>query len=113
MYRDSLQDKAHLIAKEVYLFSFKLAQKHQFSVGEQLRRAILSVPLNITEGNARLSDKEKRQFLNIAFGSLKEAKYILFFCKDISLLDEKKYTDYYSKLDELSRILYSILHKKL
>jgi len=110
--RSKLMDKAHEASKAVYLFTLNLPQKYQFSLGEQLRRSILSVPLNITEGNARLTDKEKRQFLNIAFGSLKEAKYTLFFCKDIGLIECNEYNTLYMRLDELSRILYSIIHPK-
>lgn len=52
--------KTHEIAKSIYLLTLIFPQRYQFSLGEQLRRSILSVPLNITEGNARLSDKEKK-----------------------------------------------------
>lgn len=103
-------EKAHQAAKNTYLFTLGLPQKHQFSIGEQLRRSILSVPLNITEGNARLSNKEKRQFLSIAYGSLKEAKYTLFLCHDIHLIDNKEYNLLFALMDEVSRILYGIIH---
>lgn len=40
---------------------------------DQIRRAIVSVPSNISEGGERMSLKEKIHFLEIAYGSLMEA----------------------------------------
>ena len=43
-----------------------LPQKYQFSLGEQLRRAALSVPTNLAEGSGRASPKEERYFYGSA-----------------------------------------------
>lgn len=77
--KNVLMEKVHLVAKEIFLITLKFPQIYQFSLGEQLRRAVISTPLNITEGNARISDKEKKQFFNVAYSSLKEVKYLLYF----------------------------------
>jgi len=61
-----LMEKVHKITKEIFLITLKFSQIYQFSIGEQLRRSLLSIPLNITEGNARESEKEKKQFFNFA-----------------------------------------------
>jgi four helix bundle protein len=50
-----------------------------FGLVSQLRRASISVPLNIVEGYARQSAKSQAQFLNIAYGSLKESQFIIGF----------------------------------
>jgi len=111
MRKSILVVNSHQLAKEIYLLTLTFPQKHQFSIGEQLRRAVLSIPLNITEGNARIYDKEKRQFLSIAFSSLKEVKYLLYFCNEINLIDKKKYEDLILKLDTLAKLLFGLLKK--
>lgn len=44
---------------------------------DQLFRAVSSIPLNLSEGNAKQSVKEKKRFYQIAYGSLKESQTIL------------------------------------
>lgn len=66
-------------------------------------------PLNITEGNARQSEKEKKQFLNFAYSSLKEVKYLLYFSKDIDLISEEVYQDIFKKIDEIGGLIYGLI----
>jgi four helix bundle protein len=44
---------------------------------EQLLRAAASVPLNLAEGNAKFSYKDKKRIYQIAMGSLRESQTIL------------------------------------
>jgi|YNPBryunderm2012_1023409.scaffolds.fasta_scaffold32483_2 four helix bundle protein len=104
-----LMEKVHDVVKEIFLITLKFPQIYQFSIGEQLRRSTLSIPLNITEGNARESEKEKKQFLNFAYSSLKEAKYLLYFSKDIDLISEEVYQDIFKKIDEIGRLIYGLI----
>jgi four helix bundle protein len=49
----------------------------RFVLTAQLRRAALSVPTNIVEGNARFHARERLQFLRTALSSLAETEYLL------------------------------------
>ena len=51
----------------------------QYGLSSQLRRAALSVPLNVLEGYSRQSVKSQANFLRIAYGSLKESIYLIEF----------------------------------
>lgn len=102
---------ADKLIKKIYKKTLNFPQKYQFSIGEQLRRASLSVILNIVEGGARKSNKEKKQFINISFGSLKETKYLLYFSKELLLIDEDEFDEFILKINELAKILYGLLYK--
>ena len=54
-----------------------LPQKYQFSFADQLRRAALSVPSNIAEGNGRRTKKDSNHFYSISQGSAYECINIL------------------------------------
>lgn len=110
--KNLLFNLADRIAKKVYKATFEFPQKFQFSIGEQLRRACLSIVLNIVEGGARIFLKEKRQFLNIAYGSLKETKYLINFCNELNLINNNFYEDIMDDINGLAKLLYGLLYKK-
>ena len=66
--------KGMLLAKHVYELQKKLPKEEMYSLGDQIRRAAVSIPSNIAEGFGRESDKEFKHFLSIARGSLFETK---------------------------------------
>lgn len=70
-------DEAGELVDLVYKFTKDFPKNEEYGLTSQLRRAALSVPLNIVEGQASLSKKEFASFLNIANRSLVEAEYLL------------------------------------
>ncbi len=67
------------LAWKTYECTDKFPKHELFGITSQLRRAILSVSLNIIEGYARDSKNEFRHFLRIALGSLAESGYLIEF----------------------------------
>lgn len=76
---DNVLKMAEQYAHAVYGIAHKLPKHELYGLTSQLRRAALPVPLNVVEGYARQSKKSEAQFLTIAYGSLKEAQFILNF----------------------------------
>ena len=64
--------KAMDLTDEVYALARRLPKEELFSLSDQMRRAVVSIPSNIAEGRGRQSDKEFKQFLSIAKGSVFE-----------------------------------------
>lgn len=76
---------------------------------DQLRRASLSIVLNIAESTSRFSDADKRNFYVIARGSLIECIAILDLLKDELIISKELYLELYIKAEELSKILYVLI----
>lgn len=106
-----LLQKADKYAHAVYHVSRQLPQEERFGITSQLRRAALSVPLNIVEGYARKSSKYFQQFLHISYGSLKESQYVLGFCVEENLIQPKDISSVHSLGDEIGAMLWSSLKK--
>lgn len=75
----------------------------------QLRRAILSVPLNIVEGYARSNKNEFRNFLRISLGSLAEAGYLLQFALKRKYLEEKNYYKVFELKERCGQLLWKLM----
>ena len=60
------------LVKGVYLITIKFPASENFGLANQIRRAAVSIPSNIAEGQGRNSAKEFRQFLAISLGSVAE-----------------------------------------
>lgn len=110
--RNILATKADVVVKKIYSSTLTYPQIYQFSIGEQLRRASLSIVLNIVESGGRKNPKEKINLLNISFGSLKETQYLLDFTLFQKLITQKEYDEIFPLMEELARILYSIIYRK-
>ena len=90
----------------VFLSSGKLDR----TINDQLRRASFSIMLNIAEGSGRYSKADKRNFYVIARGSAFECVAIFDFLKEINAISSDEFKQYYNDLDELSRMLYSMIN---
>jgi len=92
-------------ADALFSLTETLPQKYQFSLGEQLRRASLSVPTNIAEGSGRDGLKEKRYFFRIAKGSVYETVSLMVMMGKRGFLEREQYRLYYQEADEIAAIL--------
>lgn len=92
-------------ADEMFQVADALPQKYQFSLGEQLRRAALSIPTNIAEGSGRDSGKARTYFYRIAKGSVYETISLLVMFGKRSVLSREAYQTHYKEANEIAAIL--------
>ena len=74
------------LVKEVYCVALKFPQEEKFNMIQQVRRAALSVKLNLAEGASRKSTLERNRYLEIARGSVVEIDAILETAIDLQYL---------------------------
>ena len=75
----------------VYQLLKKFPNEERYALCDQLRRAAISVPSNIAEGNGRISVKEQIRFLEIAFGSVMEIYCQLQIAVDLEYISEEDF----------------------
>lgn len=75
--------KAHAFVLGVYKASRSFPREETYGLTAQLRRAAISVPANIAEGFKRRGRPDKARHMNIAQGSLEEARYYLRLAEDL------------------------------
>lgn len=110
-----IKSKADIFAHKVYSLTKKFPKEELYGITSPLRRASLSVILNIVEGYARnrsgCKDKTYEYFLEISYGSLQESKYLLNFCKTEKFLSEEDYKNAMSIAEEVGAMLWSVIRK--
>ena len=92
-------------ANEMFEIADGLPQKHQFSLGEQLRRAALSIPTNLAEGSGRENPREERHFYSLAKGSVYEVVSLLVMIGKRGHLSRETYRVHYREADELAAMI--------
>jgi len=80
-----------------------------YGLTSQLRRAVVSVPSNIAEGQARLSTGEFKQFLGNARGSLTEVETQILIARGLGYLDPTQSDCLLGDAAEVGRILNGLL----
>ena len=100
--------KAIDFCDKIIAFADGLPQRYQFSLGEQLRRAALSVPTNLAEGSGRDNPKESRYFYEIAKGSVYEVVSLLVVCGKRNTLSREDYRLFYDDADSLAAIIHGL-----
>ena len=97
--------KAMDLTIEVYKLVKLLPKEETYALSDQMRRAVVSIPSNIAEGQGRNSDKEFIQFLSIARGSLWELETQIEICLRIGYIDQSLATNIYNLIAEISKML--------
>ncbi|MFA4875251.1 MAG: four helix bundle protein [bacterium] len=76
---------------------------------DQHRRAMASVILNISEGNYRRGDAERRRFFEIARASAAEVSACVDLMHAFGLIDSERTLSLKSRLEEISKMLWGLM----
>ena len=102
-------EASHQMVLKVYRDTARFPNSEKFGLVDQLRRAAVSIPANIVEGQSRNTTKEYLQFLYNARGSLEEVRYFLLLSKDLQFLDPEKYDQLEDGYENISKMLNGLI----
>lgn len=111
-YRELLVwQKAMRLTEETYRLAKLLPREELYALSGQMRRAVVSVPSNIAEGQARNSTKEFVNFLSIARGSTAELETQLTICVRLKYLQQSQAGPALSLCSEVRKMLNALIGK--
>lgn len=109
-YRDLVAwQKAIELAKTIYRVTEPFPRAETYGLTAQLRRAAVSIPSNIAEGQGRQSTGEFVQFLGTARGSLFEVETQIVLARDFGFLSEETSERILAESTELARVLQGLI----
>ncbi len=112
-YRElDVYQKAYALVLEVYSLTRKIPQEERYGLVSQMRRAAVSIPLNIAEGYGRQEgSKEIKHFLSMARGSGNEMEVLLELASDLGYMPESECEPVLRAYAEVGRMLSGLMRK--
>ena len=101
--------KSMTLCEEVYALIRKFPAEERYALCDQLRRAVVSIPSNIAEGNGRDSRTEYARFLAIARGSAFEVQVQLELAERFGYIKVPSHIQ--ELLTEISKMLFTMIRK--
>ncbi len=107
MYKDYKFEKLEIyhlgndFVVNIYKLSQKLPKEELFGLISQIKRAVVSIVLNIAEGSGRNTKKDFAKFIGQSIGSLLEVKACLIIINKLKYIDSKDFGSVLPQLDEL------------
>ena len=96
---------------EIYRLTQKLPKEELYGLTNQLRRAAVSIPSNIAEGNGRASTGDYVRFLIMARGSNAEVETQLLLSVRLDYLTQSDIEETLSLNDEIGKMLTAMIKK--
>lgn len=99
--------RAYKFSLDIYRETTSFPREEKYGLTSQIRRAAISIPINISEGSGRNSKKEFANFLQISLGSASEVECELLLSKDIEYLNPEKCLYLLNELSEIRKMIFS------
>ncbi len=109
-YRDlQVWQLAVSLVTDIYVASQQFPREEIYGLTTQLRRAAVSIASNIAEGQGRLSQREFRQFLGQARGSLMEVETQLVIASNLRYLAPEQLDKLLETSGRVKQMLYKLI----
>src|SRR3989338_5041718 len=81
-------------------------------IKDQLRRASISMVINIAEGSGKFSLGDKRNFYTISRGSVYECVSLMELLRDDEAIDSTKFQHFYNEFETVSKMLFGLIQSQ-
>ena len=100
-----------LLVKQIYVMTRQFPRDEKFGLTSQMRRAAVSIPSNIAEGQARRSTGEFIQFISNAEGSVAELQTQLEIASELGYCTAAQGESVMGVAEEVRKMLNSLRRK--
>ncbi|MBI3418758.1 MAG: four helix bundle protein [Proteobacteria bacterium] len=101
--------KGRGLVKKIYQVTSRFPAGEQYGLVSQMRRAAVSIPANLAEGNARAFKKEYIHFVSIAFGSATELETLLLLASDLEFISSDQFKELNDEIGSVLRMLNKLI----
>jgi len=102
--------KAMDLVLQIYKVTKEFPPEERFGLTNQLRRAVVSVPSNIAEGQGRHATRDFLRCLSIAYGSLQEVETQLLIASRLDYLKEAARPGLFDLTSEVARLINGLMN---
>ena len=97
------------LSLHIYKLTTSYPKEEIYGITSQLRRAAVSVALNIAEEHGRMGKGEFRRFLKISLGSVNETVTLIELSKDLGYINNKQHDNMSTQYDILGKKIYKLI----
>lgn len=97
------------LSLNIYKITTSYPREEIYGLISQIRRAAVSVVLNIAEGYGRRSKEDFKRFLKISLGSVNETETLLTLSRDLGYISIEKYRALVEQYDILGKKIYKLI----
>jgi four helix bundle protein len=98
------------LAIDVYRTTERFPNQEKYSMVDQIRRAVISIPSNIAEGAARQTKKEFANYLQIAQGSLSELDTQFELARRLGYINDQTWRTLSERMERIDKLLTGLIH---
>lgn len=98
-------EKARSLVSDIYRIQKDFPKEEIYGLGDQVRRAAVSITAHLAEGSGRQSIKEKVRFIEISYGSLMEVFCELQTACDLGYINNEQFNELRPKFTDIAKML--------
>ena len=102
--------KSMFLVRDIYL---QFCNCKDFGFKDQIQRASVSIPSNISEGFERLSDKDAARFFSIAKGSAGELRTQIYLASLLNYIEHETKIEFVERVTSISKMLSNLIKYRL
>ncbi len=101
--------EGHKLVLMTYKLTAKFPREEIFVLTSQIRRCVVSITSNISEGFSRQSHKEKIQFYSISLGSLSEFQNQILIARDLKYITNEEFKNIANQLIDVRKLINGLI----